>query len=220
MASRVDKLTPEAVLAAVAGAYRGFVEYEDTGVVSDGATPSVRFETRFRRGSFLRFAYTAFRPDGRKYHEGSVSSDQGKFAFSCSLGGPQPTSLRLGIAALTGISWGAAHGVPSLLVPEEVGGWLPTDMVRVARLPDEVVAGILCFHIQGDHPTQPAKYALLVDKSTFVIRRRVSRRSRQEVTDYDSCRAVQSSGPQNNKMQRTKHGKNGASPLICVFDGR
>ena len=26
--------------------------------------------------------------------------------------------------------------------------------------------------------------------------------------------------PQNNKMQRTKHGQNGASPLILVFAGR
>ena len=26
--------------------------------------------------------------------------------------------------------------------------------------------------------------------------------------------------PQNKEMQRTKHGPNGASPLISVFDGR
>ena len=188
--NRVDELTPEAILAAVSGAYRGLVEYEDAGVVGEGATPSVRFETHFRRGSFFRFAYTAFLPDGRKYHEGSVSSEQGHFSFSCSLGGPQPTSLRLGIAALTGISWGAAHGVPSLLLPEEVGGWLPTDLVGVVRLPDEAVAGVSCFRVQGDHPKQPAKYSLLVDTTTFLIRRRVSQRTAQEVTDYESCRGA------------------------------
>jgi hypothetical protein len=27
------------------------------------------------------------------------------------------------------------------------------------------------------------------------------------------------SGPPNKQMQRTRHGLNGASPLICVFDG-
>jgi hypothetical protein len=188
--NRVDELTPEGILAAVSGTYRGIVEYEDVGVVSDGATPSVRFETRFRRGSLLRFAYTAFRPDGQKYHEGSVTSEHDHFSFSCSLGGPQPTSLRLGIAALTGISWGAAHSIPSLLLPEEVGGWLPTDLVGVVRLPDEDVAGAPCFHVQGDHPKRPAKYSLLVDKTSFLIRRRVSQGRDPEVTDYESCRAA------------------------------
>ena len=28
------------------------------------------------------------------------------------------------------------------------------------------------------------------------------------------------SGPPNKQMQRTKHGSDGASPLICVLDGR
>jgi hypothetical protein len=185
-----DELTPEAILTAVSGAYRGFVEYEDAGVVSEAAYSAVRFETRFRRGSLFRFAYTAFRPDGQKYHDGSVSSEHGHLAFSCSLGGPQPTSLRLGIAALTGISWGAAHGVPSLLIPEDLGGWLPTDLVGVVRLPDDAVAGVSCFHIQGDHPKVPAKYSLLVDKATFMIRRRMAQRSNLEVTDYESCRAA------------------------------
>ena len=155
------ELTPEAILAAVSEAYRGFVEYEDVGVVSEGGSPAVRFETLFRRGSSFRFAYTAFRPDGKKYHEGSVASEQGHLSYSCSLGGPQPSSLRLGIAALTGTSWGAAHGVPSLLIPEEVGGWLPTDLVGVVRLPDEAVAGVSCFHIHGEHPKAPAKYSRL-----------------------------------------------------------
>jgi len=182
-----DGLTPEAILNAVSGAYRGFLEYEDAGVVSEGAYSAVRFETRFRRGSLFRFAYTAFRPDGQKYHNGSVSSEPGHLYYSCSLGGPQPTSLRL---ALTGISWGAAHGVPSLLIPEEVGGWLPTDLIEVVRLPDEAVAGVSCFHLQGDHPRVPAKYSLLVDKAMFMIRRRAVKRGNLEVTDYESCRGA------------------------------
>ena len=186
----MNELAPEAILAAVSVAYRGFVEYEDAGVVLKGAILSVRFETRFQRGSLFRFAYTAFRPDGQKYHEGSVSSEQGHVSFACSLGGPQPTSLRLGIAALTGISWGAAHGVPSLLLPEDVGGWLPTDLVGVVRLPDEAVAGVSCFHVQGDHPKRASKYSLLVDKTTFVIRRRVSLERGPEVTDYEACKAA------------------------------
>ena len=120
----MDELTPEGILAAVSETYRGFVEYEDVGVVSDGATPSVRFETRFRRGSLLRFAYTAYRPDGQKYHEGSVTSEHDHFSFSCSLGGPQPTSLRLGSLRSPG-SRGGQHTVfrPSCFRRKLVGGY-------------------------------------------------------------------------------------------------
>ena len=98
--------------------------------------------------------------------------------------------LVLGVAALTGISSGAAHGVPSLLIPEEVCGWLPTDLVRAVRLPDALVGGVSCFHLQGDHPKTPAKSSLLVDTATFLIKRRVSHRDRAEVTDYESSRAA------------------------------
>jgi hypothetical protein len=148
----MDELTAEAILDAVANAYRGLAEYEDAGAVSEGAVPMVRFETRFRRGSLFHFAYTAFQKNGRKYHEGKVTSEHGLFSYWCSLNGPQPTSLRLAVGALTGISWGAAHGVPSLLLPEEVGGWLPTDLVNPVRLSDEIAFGASCFHIQGKHP--------------------------------------------------------------------
>ena len=183
-------MTPEAILAAVSEAYVGFATYDDVGVVSQGAYQAVRFETRFQRGSSFHFAYTAFRPDGQKFHEGSVTVEDGRLSYSCSLGGPEPSSLRLGVAALTGISWGAAHGVPSLLIPEEIGGWLPTDLVRAVRLPDELVGGVSCFHVQGDHPKTPARYSLLVDPATFLIKRRVSHRDRAEVTDYESRQAA------------------------------
>jgi hypothetical protein len=183
-----DDLRPEAILESVAAAYRGFTEYEDAGLVTEGVATLVRFETRFRRGSVFRFSYVAFRPDGAPFHDGEASLEGERFSFRCSLPAPPPTSLKLGIAALTGISCGAAHGASCLLLPDEIGGWLPTDLRSPTRLPDVTLRGRAAFQVKGAHPKRRSEFLLVIDKATYLILRRAH--SASQTTDYESCRAT------------------------------
>jgi hypothetical protein len=186
----VTELTPEAVLTAVAEAYRRFVEYEDVGFVSSGARCVVRFETKFVRDQLFHFAFSAnprggdeLRPVARLTFQGS-----GLEFWTIFENAPQPTSLPHAVAALTGISSGAAHGAAALLIAE-VGGWLPTDLRMPVFLPPHVVAGRPCLHIRGKHPHGLGEHSLLVEEASYLIRGRITHGSTEHYTEYESCRA-------------------------------
>src|SRR5688500_5324067 len=106
------------ILAAVSEAYRAFLEYEDRGTVDGG--PPVRFETRFRRGVLFHFSYDAMWTDTYQPQARVTRDVEGLSFWTVFKGAPQPSSLGLALAALTGVSGGAAHGVSSLLMPDEV----------------------------------------------------------------------------------------------------
>ena len=186
--SEVTDESPEAVLAATMTAYRQCTTYDDAGVVLDQGEVRVSFETRFVRGSLFSFSYAAPGRDGVHQPRARVVSRDGGLDFWTVLGGPQPESLRLCIAALTGISSGSAHGASSLLL-EEVGGWLPTELTNPERLADEEVFGVPCYHVRGGHPSRPGSWSLFVEHGTHLIRRRVAHHRPADITEYERCSA-------------------------------
>ena len=160
------------VLSTVADRYRSLPAYSDTGTVSS-AVASVEFETAFKRGTYLHFAYSDILPGRTRQVMARVTWDQGHLDFWTLVNAPPPPTLRLAIAALTGISSGSAHTIPALLLPEEVGGWIPTDLKAPEFAETEVISGIECLHVRGRHPRFPDKLSsLYVDPSTWLVRRR------------------------------------------------
>jgi hypothetical protein len=180
----------QTILAAVSDAYKQFGDYEDSGFVQSGTRSVVRFETRFVRGRFFEFAFSSdpagggdLRPTAR-----IKAGPDGLEFWTALKGAPEPESLRLAVAALTGISFGAAHGAASLLLAE-VGGWLPTDLRQPVLLPTRVVAGVTCLHIRGTHPRAPGEHSIFVEKDAHLIRGRISHGAPEQYTEYESCSA-------------------------------
>jgi hypothetical protein len=101
-------------------------------------------------------------------------------------GAPRPESLRLAIAALTGISSGAAHGAASLLL-EEVGGWLPTNLRDPVLLPGQDIGGVACHEVRGKHPDKPDEQSLFIDETSSLIRARIAHRGYEHYTEYTTC---------------------------------
>jgi hypothetical protein len=160
------------VLSSVSDRYRSLPEYSDTGTVSS-AVASVEFETAFKRGTYFHFAYSDILPGRQRQVMARVTWDQGRLDFWTLANAPPPHTLRLAIAALTGISSGSAHTIPALLLPEDVGGWIPTDLAAPEMAENELVDGVSCLHVRGRHPRFPEKLSsLYVDPSTWLVRRR------------------------------------------------
>jgi hypothetical protein len=61
-------------------------------------------------------------------------------------------SLDLSLAGATGISGGAAHTVPVMLMPDRVTGQRPTNLSELERLADADLGGVACFRVQGATP--------------------------------------------------------------------
>ncbi|MBV9470072.1 MAG: hypothetical protein JO316_25535 [Abitibacteriaceae bacterium] len=169
------------ILGHMAKVYTECKSYRDTGVVkSANGTFSMEgtFATAFVRPDRFRFDYTgknSIRPEFRYIvcQKGQVISRWS----DVSPHRPPPESLGLALAGGTGVSGGAAHTIPALLLPDQVKGWQLTDMTAATRIGDESLNGIPCFRIRGKNVLQNrslylnSTLLLWVDKKTYVLRK-------------------------------------------------
>jgi hypothetical protein len=177
-----------AILDRVAQAYRGFTEYDDAGFVRS-ETIKVTFETHFVRGQLFEFAFSGNPTGGELMPIARVTWRPSDLSFWTVLkGAPPPENLRMAIAALTGISSGAAHTAASLLL-DEVGGRLPVDLRKPVLMPLRIVGGVSCREVRGEHPGLRAEDSLFVEEDSSLIRARSSNRGYEHYTEYTSCRA-------------------------------
>lgn len=58
-------------------------------------------------------------------------------------------SLKMALAAATGVSSGTAHTVPALLMPDEITGWRLTRLRHLKKLSDADLDGVDCYRIEG-----------------------------------------------------------------------
>ena len=178
------------VLGQVSNRYRSLAAYSDTGTVLS-AVASVEFETEFKRGAYFHFAYSDVLPGRPRQVMARVTWDLGRLDFWTLVNAPAPVSLRLAIAALTGISSGSAHTIPALLLPDEVGGWMPTDLTDPELAADELIDGVLCLHVRGRHPRFSDKFSsLYADPRTWLVHRRTHHDGNQVAT-YKPMMAVE-----------------------------
>ena len=152
------------ILARVAQTYASMQSYKDRGVVlrylpPDAPPNETSFETAFTRPALFRFAFVAHHPYPPLRHIAwpAVVWSDGVDSFSrYDYGtGPPETheakSLALAIAGATGVSGGAAHTVPRLLMPE-IGGFSITELKSNTLLGVENIEGETCYHLVGEAP--------------------------------------------------------------------
>lgn len=147
-------LSAREILARMAAAYANCASYQDTGRVTTaivggdaaGHTDTLSFSTAFVRPARFRFEFTARR--GSRFLAVAHGEDSRTW-WDVQPGIQRPPSLELALAGAAGISRGAAHTVPALLMPDRVGGARLTDLIELRRLPDARLGEVDCFCIEG-----------------------------------------------------------------------
>lgn len=171
-----NNLTAQAVLVRMAKAYADCKSYRDTGVVkTEFVSASGRmmeekpFKTALVRPDRFRFEYTES-PAGRvlRYIVWRKGKDVQTW-WDVRPGIEKLESLSLALAGATGVSSGAAHTIPALLLGNEVGGLKLSDLKAANRIEDAKLEEVECFRVEGEHGGAPT--TLWIDKATFLVRR-------------------------------------------------
>jgi hypothetical protein len=203
----MQDLSAEGLLHKVASRYAGARTYQDKGSVyttfhgpSRTYSNEVPFATAFRRaGDQFRFDFVVPYPGGRPpdFPERRwIIFRNGAQIAQCSFlreKATTPKSFDLLIAGATGVSGGAAHHIPALLMAEEISGRKLTDRAEAARVLDEVDCGThKCLRLEAHF--RPAKDDFVpriwIDPQRLLIRR-LDERARQgdlivnRTTTYD-----------------------------------
>ncbi|MBT3269316.1 hypothetical protein HN371_19375 [Candidatus Poribacteria bacterium] len=170
-------LTAAEVVERMAKAYADCATYHDSGVVrtvfigADGERIVDKpFRTAFVRPDRFRFEYSEpTRSDSEsRYIVWSYGEDVRTW-WDIAAGIAEPQSLALGLGAATGVSGKSAHTVPSLLMPDRVGGRRLTDISEARRIEDARLEDIDCFRIQGLLGASPT--TLWIAKETSLVHR-------------------------------------------------
>jgi outer membrane lipoprotein-sorting protein len=166
-----DGLTAQQILDKMAANYATCKSYRDSGVVTNFFSLEhidvKPFRTAFVRPDQFRFEYDD--PDPEKPYVVWAKGDEVRSWWYIRPGVQNPPSLGRGIAGVTGVSSGSAHTIPTLLLPDQIGGRSMASLTDLTRLPDEAVDDTLCFKLQGKFADQPT--TLWLEKETYLIRR-------------------------------------------------
>jgi len=171
--AQTGKLTGEQIVRKMTTAYATAKSYEDVGLVQDipsgGSTPEPvnSFKTYFVRPGKFRFEWEDVFPAGERnilWSEG-----KGVFAYWSWAGLEKQESLEMAIAGATGVSRGAAHTVPTLLM-KEIGGFRLNELQRLALVREERFEDTDCYVVRGFHPFG-FPIDIWIAKSDFLIRR-------------------------------------------------
>jgi outer membrane lipoprotein-sorting protein len=166
-----DGLTAQQILARMATTYATCKSYRDSGQVTNFFSPQhidvKPFRTAFVRPNQFRFEYDD--PGPEKPYIVWAKGDTVRTWWYVRPGVQTPPSLGLGIAGATGVSGGSAHTIPTLLLPDQIGGRSMSSLTDLTRLPDEAVDDTPCFKLQGKFADEPT--TLWLAKETYLIRR-------------------------------------------------
>jgi hypothetical protein len=158
---RGDPMTAEQILDRVAGVYAGCRSYRDSGCARSrflGLPGLPEFETdKPFRTAFVRpdrFRFEFSDPGGTEPYRYIVHAAGDVFQtwWDVRPGVERKSSLGLAVAGAAGVSDGAAHTVPALLMPEPVGGLRLTGLLELARLDDGDLTGAECYRLRGRPP--------------------------------------------------------------------
>jgi outer membrane lipoprotein-sorting protein len=178
------KLSATSIVQKMAMRYPSVQSYRDDGVVLTYAPfnprpDEIRFKTWFVRPGAFRFEWTA--QPGAAFLKGVknhfVIWSEGKHAyFYDKYAGFPPTtekedSLADAIASATGVSGGASHTVPRLLM-KTVPGFALTELKDLKSLGIEVFEGVRCHHLVGQHPHGYGPMELWIGSNDFLSRKR------------------------------------------------
>ena len=167
------------MLERMAKAYAGCKSYHDSGVVktlfvqaAGNRTVEKPFSTAFVRPDRFRFEYKERRGEGEDEVDRYIvwrKGDEVRTWWDIKPGVQKPQSLGLALAGATGVSGGSAHTVPAMLLLNEIGGRLLTDMIEAKRIEDARLDKVDCFHLEGKYAGSPM--TLWIDQKSFLVRR-------------------------------------------------
>lgn len=186
--SQQRRMTAQAIVKRMAQRYASCLSYQDTGVVetthneaNSARVERMPFKTYFARPQFFRFEWIDYFPwkDGRKKIVWSDGNESYTYWEPDTY--EKEEELGLAIAGATGISRGAAHTVPRLLIADEVSGFGLTELTNLSIVGEERFEGELCYRITGKHPFG-ITYELWIGKRDFLLRK-VREESKNK--DYD-----------------------------------
>ncbi len=176
---QTKSLTAQAIIQKMAAQYANASSYQDTGVVQDVIDDGLshrrtvlKFKTFFARPHFFRFEWRD-RSIVTSEEQLNVVWNDGKLTYSYyswdDEGIEKRDDLGLGIAGATGISRGAAHLIPTLLM-EDVGGFRITETANVSLLGEEKFEGEDCYIVRGYHPHN-FPIEMWIGKRDFLLRK-------------------------------------------------
>lgn len=191
---QTEGLTAQAIVAKMGAQYAQASSYQDTGVVMEGDSkePILNFKTHFVRPQLFRFEWTKRNAPERVY----VIWNDGQQAYSYySWRDPmveKEQDVGFAIAGATGISNGAAHTIPSLLMPD-VGGTLLTELTNLFLVEEQRFEGEDCFVVKGaDRDNSPVE--MWISKRDFLLRQ-IKQRYDDGTFTWDIRREVKLNGP-------------------------
>ena len=170
-------IDPNAILARMHEVYAKAETYQDTGVVetimdfgSRKQALTKTFSIAFKRPTSIKIEWIDTQYGGQKTR--SVLWSDGKLTqtFWEQLNQVQKSqSLMMGIAGATGVSGGAAHTVPSMLLNNLKIPALSM-LTNVKLLHEEKFEDVQCYVIVGKHPAG-FDYTLWIGKSDYLLRK-------------------------------------------------
>lgn len=190
-----DSLTAKQIVKRMAEEYAKCKSYQDLGVVKTvfiradrKRTVEKPFTTAFVRPDRFRFEYRE-KKRGNREHRYIVycNGKDIQTYWDVHRGIRKPESLGRALAGATGVSSSSAHTIPSMLLPDKVGGRRLTDIPELKRIDDAIFDKVDCFRIQDQAVDRPM--TLWIDKKQFLLRRIDSQKkfekfSTQRATTY------------------------------------
>jgi hypothetical protein len=174
-------MTAEQIIQRMAAQYASAKTYQDVGIIQDiksgGQIEAVNsFKTYFVRPNKFRFEWESYSFRGDR--EWNIVWGSGANVFKDYWWGEveKEENLSMAIAGATGVSRGAAHTIPTLLM-KEVGGFRFTDLARISLLHEEKFENVACFVVRGYHPFG-FPIDLWISKTDFLLRK--SREKRED----------------------------------------
>jgi hypothetical protein len=159
-------MTGEEILTTAEAVYACCRTYADSGSVRTlflrlngkiNYVSTTPFETAFVRPDRFRFAFSTHHPHHVEYSRYVIAA-HGPFVQSwwdIQPGVERPESLRMALAATTGISGGSAHTISALLMPDVAPGRRLTERVTVTRLEGKELDGMTCYRVQRREVIDP-----------------------------------------------------------------
>ena len=159
----------------MAEAYSECKTYRDSGTVTTvyktqrgTETKVIDFSTAMIRPDKFRFEYTKKRTPSSRYVIWQNGADIRTW-WDVTQESDHPESLGIGLAGAPAVSGSAAHSVPALLLPSEVGGRKLSELEDPKRADDKVFDDHRCFTIDASFAGDPI--TIWIDQETFLVRR-------------------------------------------------
>lgn len=174
-----DSLTAQQILDKMASTYATCKSYRDSGVATNDFGPHNATDQRPRNIDVQSFRTAFIRPDQFRFEYGAATPDKPNIiwvtggevrTWYMKPGVEKQPSLDMGIAGASGVSYGLADTIPSLLMPGQISGAKLSAMIDLIRLPDETLDGTACFKLQGKYGFGGLPTTLWLEKATFLIR--------------------------------------------------